>query len=188
MAQWLSLAHNLLFYPVYGNKTIWRRLEAVRPEQVGPLSCPSRHPYLRADAPGRLAGTDFGAVRTMKRMKRKPEAAAGYLALCMGMACLGIAAFSSLSPNRRLSSAVTALMALSWGVKEVAAARKWKCEPEEKHEATSIQDRLESERFEKMEKSGSMANVLNLLGWFVWSVAALSIVGLVYLMLFRHER
>jgi hypothetical protein len=124
----------------------------------------------------------------MKRMKRKPEAAAGYLAVCMGIACLGIASFSSLSPNRRLSSMVTALMALSWGVKEVVAARKWKCEPEEKHEATSIQERLESERFEKMEKSGSMANVLTLLGWFVWSVAALSVFGFVYLILFRHNQ
>src|SRR5579859_3046057 len=96
----------------------------------------------------------------MKRKKRQPDAAAGGLAVAMGVGCFAIALFSSLSLGQRFGAAACGCAGLSWGLKEVAAAKKWKQEPEEEHYATTAEDIREAEQEEKMEKSGSMHNVL----------------------------
>ncbi|HXC99305.1 MAG TPA: hypothetical protein VN048_08180 [Verrucomicrobiae bacterium] len=124
----------------------------------------------------------------MKRKKRKPEPAAGYLAICLGIGCLGIAMLSSMSSRERRTAVGAGLIGLLWGAKEFAAARKWDQESKDKHEAISVRDQLESERFEKMKKSGSMTNVLAILKWFSLIVVVLFILSLVYLMLFHHDQ
>jgi hypothetical protein len=118
---------------------------------------------------------------TVKRKKRQPDAAAGGLAVAMGVGCFAIALFSSLSSGQRCGAATSGCLALSWGLKEVAAAKKWKQEPEDEHYATSAKDILESEREEKMEKSGSMHNVLVLLVWIFLFLAVVGAVGVGYL-------
>jgi len=119
--------------------------------------------------------------------KREPDAAAGNLAIVMGVGCLSIAVFSHLSPGQRLGAAGCGLSGLSWGAKEIAAAKKWKQEPETEHEATSITDKLEIERYEKMEKSGSMHNVLVLLAWIFLFLAVVGAIGVGYLFWTRVE-
>jgi hypothetical protein len=107
----------------------------------------------------------------MKRKKRQPDAAAGRLAVAMGAGCFAIALLFSLSPGQRFGSATSGCLALSWGLKELAAAKRWKQEPEEKHYATTVEEIRESKQEEKMEKSGSMHNVLVLLVWIFLSLA-----------------
>jgi len=118
----------------------------------------------------------------MKRMKRQPDATAGGLAVAMGLGCLAIALFSSLSPGQRYSAAASGCLGLSWGLKEVAAAKRWKQEPEDRHYATSAKDIRESEREEKLEKSGSLHNVLVLLAriFLFLSVAGAVVVGYLF--------
>jgi hypothetical protein len=117
----------------------------------------------------------------MKRKKRQPDAAAGGLAITMGVGGLAIALFSSLSPGQRFGAAATGCMGLSWGLKEVAAARKWKQEPEAEHYATTAEEIRESVQEEKLEKSGSMHNVLVLLGWIVLLLAVVGGIAVGYL-------
>ena len=117
----------------------------------------------------------------MKRKKRQPDAAAGGLAVAIGVGCLAIALFSSLSPGQRYGSAASGCMGLSWGLRELAALKKWKQEPEEEHYATTAEEMRESEQEQKMEKSGSMHNVLVLLGWFFLFLAAVGAICVGYL-------
>lgn len=78
-------------------------------------------------------------------------------------------------------------MGLSWGLKDVAAAKKWEQEPEDEHYAKTAEERRESESHEKMEKSGAMQNAFILLGWVFLFIAAVAIFGLGYLFLFRRR-
>jgi len=117
----------------------------------------------------------------MKRKRRQPVAAAGGLAVAMGVGCFAIALFSSLSPGQRFGAAASGCLGLSWGLKEVAAAKKWKQEPEEEHYATTAEEIRESEQEEKMEKSGSMHNVLILLAWVFLFLGGVGAVGVGYL-------
>jgi hypothetical protein len=67
----------------------------------------------------------------MNKRKRSPDAAAGYLAIAFGV--FGLAAAicpSKINLGERGFGAASAIMALSWGSKEIAAARKWKRAPE----------------------------------------------------------
>lgn len=122
-----------------------------------------------------------------KRNKREPSTAAGRLAIAMGASYLAIALFSSLRPSQKLTGAATACLALSWGLKELIAAKRWKQEPEEAHYATTPSEIRESVQAEKLEKSGSMQNALTLLVWiFLFLlVAGASMVG--YKFLTRHR-
>lgn len=122
----------------------------------------------------------------MKRKKRQPHAAAGGLAVAMGVGCFAIALFSSLSPGQRYGAAASGCMGFSWGLKEVVAAKRWKQEPEDAHYATSVEDIRESEKEEKMEKSGSPHNVLVLLVWIFLFLAVIGAVGVGYLFLARR--
>jgi uncharacterized membrane protein HdeD (DUF308 family) len=72
----------------------------------------------------------------MQKKKRKPSAAAGYLAIGIGVFCL---VFSSHTQDmqKRYMGLATACMALSWGPAEVAAARKRKQDPEDSNMTSS---------------------------------------------------
>ena len=122
----------------------------------------------------------------MKRKKRKPEVAAGYFAVIGGALCLGIGMFSMSSANK-YGAAGCGVMGLSWGLKELAAAKKWEQEPEEGHYAKTSEERREAESYEKLEKSGSMRNVSVLLGWVFLFVAVAAVIGLGYLFWFHHR-
>jgi hypothetical protein len=122
----------------------------------------------------------------MKRKKRQPDATAGGLAVAMGLGGLAVALFSSLSPGQRCGAAASGCMGLSWGLKEIAAAKKWKQEPEDRHYATSAKDVLESEREEKLEKAGSMHNVFVLLARIFLFLAVVGAVGVGYLFWMRR--
>lgn len=130
---------------------------------------------------------DKYGVSGVKRMKRRPEAGAGYFGVIGGAVCLGIGVLSSLSAAERLRDAACGLMALSWGLREVVAAKKWDKQPEQEHYARTAEERRESERYEKLEKSGSMQNVMVLFGWSLVLVVVVATVGLGCLFLF-HRR
>lgn len=117
----------------------------------------------------------------MKRKKRQPDAKAGGLAIAMGLVCFGIALFSSLSSGQRFGAAASGCMGLSWGLKELAAVKKWKQEPEEEHYAITPEEIRESEQEERMEKSGSMQNVFVLLGWVFLFLIVIGAIAVGYL-------
>lgn len=72
-------------------------------------------------------------------------------------------------------------MGLSWGLKELAAVKKWKQEPEEEHYAITPEEIRESEQEERMEKSGSMQNVFVLLGWVFLFLIVIGAIAVGYL-------
>lgn len=124
----------------------------------------------------------------MKRQRRKPSPAAGKLAIAMGVGSLSIAVLPSVSFGEKCRVAGPGLILLSWGLREVAGAKKWKQEPEGMHYARTAEERRESELSEKLEKCGSMSNVLALLTWILLPVAGLCLIAFGYLMLFHRPR
>lgn len=76
-------------------------------------------------------------------------------------------------------------LGLSWGLKELAAAKRWRHEPETEHYAKTAEERRSAEQCEKIEKSGSIQSVFVLL---VWSLVIITVVvmGLGYLLLPQH--
>jgi hypothetical protein len=106
----------------------------------------------------------------------------------MGVGSLSIAVFSSMDAGQKFRAASCGLMLLAWGLREVAAARRWKQEPEGMHYARTAEERRESEMSEKLEKSGSMSNVLALLTWILLPVVGLCLLAFGYLMLFHRPR
>jgi len=119
-------------------------------------------------------------------MKRKPNAAAGNFLIISGGFVLILSIIFANDLGQKLRGMAAGLIALSWELKEVAAARKWEKEPEEKHYATSAKDILESKREEKLEKSGSIQNVFKLFGWIFLFIIVVSIIGVGYLFLFHR--
>lgn len=117
----------------------------------------------------------------MKRKKRQPNAAAGGLAVAMGAGCFAMALFRSLEPGRRIGAAASGCMALSWGLREVAAAKKWKQGPEGAHYARTAKEIWESELEEKLGKSGSMHNEALLLLWIFLFLSVSAAIGVGYL-------
>jgi hypothetical protein len=124
----------------------------------------------------------------MKRKKRQPDAAAGNCAIAIGGIVLILAILLAHDLGQKCRGMAAGLIGLSWGLKEVAAAKKWKQESEEEHYATTAKEIREGEQEEKMEKSGSMHNVFKLLGWALLFVAAATIVSLGYLWFFPYDK
>lgn len=106
----------------------------------------------------------------------------------MGACSLSIAVLPSVSFGEKCRVAGPGLMLLSWGLREIVAAKKWKEEPEEMHYARTAEERRESEMSEKLEKSGSMSHVLALLTWILLPVAGLCLLAFGCLMLFHRPR
>ncbi|HEY4417706.1 MAG TPA: hypothetical protein VGO57_18585 [Verrucomicrobiae bacterium] len=118
----------------------------------------------------------------MKRKKRQPNAAVGRLTIAMGASYFLIAVFSSLNSQQRFGAAACGCSALAWGLRELAAVKKWQQEPEDDHYATTAAEIRESVQEEKLEKSGSMHNVFVLLGWvfLFMAVAGAIVVGYLF--------
>jgi len=106
----------------------------------------------------------------------------------MGVGGIAIAFFSPLSSEQRFGAAATGFAGLSWGLKEINAAKKWKQEPEAEHYAITPKEIRESEQEEKLEKSGSMYNVLLLLGWIFLFVAVVGAIIVSYSFWTRPQR
>jgi hypothetical protein len=124
----------------------------------------------------------------MKRKKRQPDAAAGGFLIALGGIVLILTIFFATDLGQKSRGMAAGLLALSWGCKEVAAAKKWKQEPEEEHYATTAQEIRESKQEERLEKSGSMHNVLKLLGWVLLFVVGAAIAGLCYVWFFPYNK
>jgi hypothetical protein len=75
------------------------------------------------------------------------------------------------------SAAGIGLMSLSWGLKEVAAAKKWKQEYGE----PTPKEQME------IKKNHSISNLPILLVWLILAIGALVILGLVYVELFHYQ-
>jgi hypothetical protein len=118
----------------------------------------------------------------MKWKKRQPNATAGNVAIAFGGIVLILAMFVAHDLGQKCRGMAAGLLGLSWGLKEVAAAKKWKQEPEGEHYATTPEEIRESEQEEKLEKSGSMQNVFVLLVWIflVLAVAGAFTVGYLF--------
>ncbi len=67
---------------------------------------------------------------------------------------------------------------LSWGLKQMAAAKKWR----QKYGEPSIEDQTE------VKKSHSVSNLPILLIWLMLSIAALLLLGFVFVLIFHHEQ
>jgi hypothetical protein len=144
---------------------------------------------LRLQSTPRAGGGSTFYVRqldTMKRKKREPNAAAGNFAIAIGGSVTILTLFVAHDLGQKCRGMAAGLLGLSWGLKEVAAAKKWKQELEDKHYATTPEEIRESVQEEKMEKSGSMHNVLVLVGWIFLFLAVVGAVGVGYLFWMRR--
>jgi hypothetical protein len=117
----------------------------------------------------------------MKRKKRQPDATAGSFAIAIGGIVMILAIVIATNAGQKYRGMAAGLLSLSWGLKEVAAAKKWKQEPEDEHYATTPEEIRESVQEEKLEKSGSMHNVLVLLVWIFLCLAVVGAAGVGYL-------
>jgi hypothetical protein len=120
----------------------------------------------------------------MKKKRRKPDAKAGTLGVCFGVAGLAMALLfphnSGESPGSRYSLAGFSLILLGWGSRQIAAARKMESRGAEDASGKD-EDQVADEYV-----SGSMHNVFILFGWVLLFVAAVAVIGLGYLFLFHH--
>ena len=115
----------------------------------------------------------------MKKV-RQPDPKAGAFAVCLGATCLLLVIFVTASAGRKLSGAASGLLLLSWGISQIAAAKK-----KSGSDAASVELEPQSESLDKFENSGSMHNVLVLLGWICLFVVVISIIGVGYLFWMR---
>jgi hypothetical protein len=79
--------------------------------------------------------------------------------------------------GQRFSAAGFGFMALSWGLTEAAAAKKWK----QKYGEPTSAEQME------IKKSHSISNLPKLLAWLVLSIAALYVLALVFVHFFHYQ-
>jgi len=124
----------------------------------------------------------------MKKQIKRRDPGTGVFAMAFGGLALILAILSTNDLWQRLKLVAPGLMLLSWGSRYFAAAKKQEKQAlDGKPHAISAEDRLESERLEKLEKIGSTHNVLVLLVWIFLFVAVVSIIGVGYLFLFHRH-
>ena len=68
-------------------------------------------------------------------------------------------------------------MGLSWGLKQVAAAKKWR----QKYGEPSPEQQME------IKKSHSVSNLPILLGWLVLGIVVLALLGLIFVSFFHYQ-
>src|ERR1017187_1517263 len=66
----------------------------------------------------------------MQKKKRRPDAGVARFCIGIGIFCLVAGIFFEPDLSRKCFAGATAIMALSYGTKELAAAKKWKQESE----------------------------------------------------------
>jgi hypothetical protein len=112
-----------------------------------------------------------------KKRQKLPDEQMGKIFIIIGNVMVILPLFTSqLDMGRRLSAAATGFMALSWGLKQVAAAKKWKQEygeptPEEQME---------------VKKNHSISNLPKLLGWLALCIVALYFLALIIVSVIPH--
>jgi hypothetical protein len=114
-----------------------------------------------------------------KKRQKRPDEALGKFAVVAGFGMVAVALFlPRLDFGRRCSAAATGFMGLSWGLKELAAAKKWTQEYGEPDLAEQME----------MKKRHSISNLPILLTWLVLAIAALAVLFGVFEMLSHHQQ
>jgi hypothetical protein len=114
-----------------------------------------------------------------KKRQKRPDEGLGKFCIAVGFVMLSLASFvRRLDFGQRCSAAAAAFMGFSWGLKEVAAAKKWK----QKYGEPNLAEQVE------MKKRHSISNLAKLLAWLVLSIAAFAVPGIVFVMLFHHRQ
>ncbi len=112
-----------------------------------------------------------------KKRQKRPDEQLGKFFVIVGNIMVILPLFTSrLATGQRLSAAATGFMALSWGLKEVAAAKKWKQEYGEPTLAEQIE----------IKKSHSVSNLPIILLWFILAIAAFAFLSIVFMT--SHEQ
>jgi hypothetical protein len=123
-----------------------------------------------------------------KKKKQIPNAAAAKFAIGIGVFCLAAVIFASkLDLGQKCMGAATASMALSWGSRELVAAKKRKQKLENERKTMSIEDRLESERLEEAEDSAPVTGWQVTFTWVLLSVTLLLFLFFGLFALFHHR-
>ncbi len=124
----------------------------------------------------------------MQKKKRIPNSAAAKFAIGIGAFCLAAVIFGpKLDLGQECLGTAIVIMAFSWGSRELAAVKKRKQKLENERKTMNVEDRLESERFEKAEDSAPMT------GWqvtFVWVLLSVTLLLFLFFGLFAlfHHR
>ena len=125
----------------------------------------------------------------MQKKKRKPDAAAAKLAIAMGVFCFAAVIFAPKSNlGETCMGTATAIMAFSWGSRELTAVKKWKQKLEDERKIMSVEDRLESERLEKAERSAPVTGWMVIFTWVLLWVTLLLFLLFGLFMLLHHQR
>ena|ERR1017187_8083360 len=109
---------------------------------------------------------------------KMPDEGMGKFCIVAGWAMVIIPLFASrLDLGQRFSAAGIGFMGLSWGLKQVAAAKKWK----QKYGEPSPEEQTE------IKKSHSVSNLPILLGWLVLGIVVLALIGLIFASFFHYQ-
>jgi hypothetical protein len=115
----------------------------------------------------------------MENKKPKlPDKGMGKFCIIAGCAMVILALFASrIDLGQRISAAGIGFMGLSWGLKQVAAAKKWSQEYGE----PSPEEQME------IKKSHSVSDLPILLGWLALGIVVLAILASIYVHLFHYQ-
>ena len=112
-----------------------------------------------------------------KKRPKMPDQGLGKFCIVFGGAMTILPfLFSRLNFGRQCSAAAAGLMGLSWGLKQVAAAKKWR----QKYGEPSFEELME------IKKSHSVSNLPVILLWFILAIAALACFSIFFMTL--HEK
>lgn len=116
----------------------------------------------------------------MENKKPKlPDAGMGKFCIFAGCAMVILPLFASkMDLGQRISAAGVGFMGLSWGLKQIATAKKWR---QEYGEPTS-EEQME------IKQSHSISNLPILLGYLILGIVLLAFAGLVFVSIFHHQR
>ncbi|HEY2330060.1 MAG TPA: hypothetical protein VGI63_09645 [Verrucomicrobiae bacterium] len=112
-----------------------------------------------------------------KKKPKMPDEGLGKFCIIAGCA-MAILPFLLSQPSfsQKCSAAASGCFGLSWGLKEVAAAKKWK----KKYGEPNLEEQME------IKKSHSISNLLLLLMLLVLGIAALALLAIVILSVIPH--
>jgi len=113
-----------------------------------------------------------------KKKSKLPDEGLGKFCIIAGCAMVILPLFlSRLDIGQRFSAAAGGFMGLSWGLKQVAAAKKWR----QKYGEPSPEQQME------IKKSHSVSNLPILLGWLVLGIVVLALLGLIFVSFFHYQ-
>jgi hypothetical protein len=112
-----------------------------------------------------------------KERPKMPDEGLGKFCIVAGCAMAVLPfLFSRLDFGRQCSAAAAGFMGLSWGLKQVAAAKKWR----QKYGEPSLEEQTE------IKKSHSISNLPALLMLLVLGISALAILAMIILSFILH--